>query len=328
MRSRNHLLRLINLRALARVKVLLSSGSKLPVFVIASPPDMHLSPMAVSNAPPDIQPVIMANGLSPQDVQWIRNQVNPDIPVVALRASLSSNYRTYLSHAEVVRLASRCVSGDFAIQDADCFVLDPSWWKLLRIEDSRRYYAAGPFGKPFNRIDATMPDTFLVRINGSAYRQREGRGIRPDIAQSPSTALSAMLKAKGLPKDYIPDDVKNYFDTLQQHWTAAVLDGQSLMVLPGADEVVVHVGGSSYLNGPPGQELSHWDYWPLNTPYFHLRVMEHEKFAFLRPRFASLYRLYGSADALLEAHPGFEQSGRYRTSQRMLEYFRPYLEQG
>lgn len=325
--SRNHVLRQINFRALVNVKSFISNSQKLPVFVIASPPDMHLAPMAVWKTPPEIQPVIMANGVAPQDVQWIKNQVSPEIPVVSLKASLTTNYRSFLSHAEVVRLASHCVTGDFVIQDADCFVLEPSWWQKLRIENSSLQYAAGPFAKPFNHIDAMMPDTFLVMLNGNAYRHREARGISPDIVSSPSPALAAMLKAKGLPKDYIPDDVKTYYDTLQQHWTAAVLDGQNLMVLPGADDVVMHVGGSSYLNGSPRHELSHWDYWPLNTPYFHLRVLEYDRYSSLRSRFTSLYKLYGSADAILEAYPEFKQSRRYCLSQRVLQYFRVYLEQ-
>jgi hypothetical protein len=322
--ARTRLLRCQNRRRIRDVSAQLQTTKRLPVFVIASPPDLHLAPLAVLNSPPGIFHVVMANGVSLADVVWLRGQI-PGIPVVNLKASLQANYQTFLSHAEIVRLCSSIAPGDFAIQDSDCFVLDSKWWECLRIDDCGAHYAAGPFAKPLHRLGVSMPDTFLVLLHGKSYRARELRGIRPDIANSPVPVLAKMLSDRSFVSDYFPDEGKTYYDTLQMHWTAATLEGVSFLELPGADEVVVHVGGSSYLNDLQTDDLCHWDYWPLNTPYFHMRVLESPRFERFRPRFEKLFEKFGSAAKLLEDHPDFLKSNRYSQSERMIAHFRAFM---
>ena len=130
---------------------------QLPVFVIASPPDMHLAPFAVLHSHPRIRHIIVGNGLSAGDGEWIQAQVSA-VPVVRLKASLKGNARTYLSHAEVIRACQKSSSADFAIQDADCFVTDPAWWNEFRLQSDSQY-AAGPFYRPIHGLGAWMPDT-------------------------------------------------------------------------------------------------------------------------------------------------------------------------
>lgn len=320
---RAQLLHGINRRRLAALMAGVPLAGRLPVFVIASPPDMHLAPLAVLTGHPRIVHIIVGNGISAADVTWLKSQ-SPDIPVVQLMASLQGNARSYLAHAEVVRLCQQVSPGDFCIQDADCFVTDTNWWEQLRFTSAHQY-AAGPFGKPLERLDAQMPDTYLVLINGATYRQREGQGIRPDIATVPVPALQSLLKARGLTGAYFPDIVKTYYDTLQMHWTAATIGGEEFLHLPGENQIVFHVGGSTYLNGKACADVTHWDYWPLNTPYFHMRVLETPRFAAIRPRFAGIFERYGSPQKVLEQFPDFKKSQRYQLSEKLLADFKPYL---
>jgi hypothetical protein len=284
---------------------------------------MHLAPLAVLHGNPRIAHLIVGNGLSPGDVEWIRARA-PGTPVLRLKASLQGNPDTYLSHAEVVRLCEKASRGDFCIQDADCFVTDPVWWNELQF-GSNAAYAAGPFRKPIERIGGWMPETYLVLINKGGYRRREAYGVHPDISADP-TPLGDRLRAQGIGEPFFPDAAKSYFDTLQKHWLAAVLDGEQFRLLPGADISVHHIGGSSYLTGRETTDVSHWDYWPLNTVYFHLRVLEFPRFARFRTRFGNLYERYGSPHQLLAKYPGFKHSQRFVKSEKILEIYNDFLE--
>jgi hypothetical protein len=321
---RSTLLRGVNRRRMTSTVKPPQCCDQLPVFVIASPADMHLAPLAVLFGNPRIRHTILGNGLSTSDIDWLGQQA-PGVPVVRLKASLRDNAKTYLAHAEVVRLCAMAVAGDFAIQDADCFVMNGEWWNQLGFTSDRQY-AVGPFGKPMNQLGVMMPDTYLVLINNASYRSREADGIHPDIAGQPAPALRKLLRVHGISEAYFPDDVKNYYDTLQMHWAAAALAGAEFRELPGANEFVVHVGGSTYLNDRPCDDLSHWDFWPLNTPYFHMRVLEFPRFAYVRPRFAGIFQRFGSAARILADYPEFRKSGRYELSEKMLDDFLPFLE--
>lgn len=320
--ARTALLRRVNLFRLRSVAASASSDARLAVFVIASPPDMHLAPLAVLQSRPCIRHIILGNGISAADAQWLESQVG-GVPVVRLQASLRNNAATYLAHAEVIELCATTSASDFGIQDADCFVIEPAWWDGFRI-GSPVEYAAAPFWKPVQALRASMPDTYLVLIKGANYRRRETENIGPDISRDVAP-LGPRLSARGLTLPYFPETGKDYFDTLQKHWLAAVLDGESLRELPGADEVVFHVGGSTYLTGRECADVAHWDYWPLNTGYFHMRVLESPRLAQFRPRFGRLFQRYGSSDNLLKAYPGFKQSKRFRMSERLLDFFKKFL---
>jgi hypothetical protein len=296
---------------------------RLPTFVIASPPDMHLAPLAVLHGHPRIAHIIVGNGLSSGDIEWIQAQA-AGVPVVKLKASLKGNAKTYLPHAEIIRLCQKASRADFAIQDADCFVTDPAWWNEFRFY-SNSEYAAGPFYKPIQRLGGWMPDTYLVLINGAGYRRREALGIQPDISTD-ANSVGKLLQARGITGRYFPEEGKEYLDTLQMHWLAAALGGEEFRPLPGADQCVFHVGGSTYLTGKECQDVSHWDYWPLNTCYFHMRILEFPRFASIRPRFSHLFQTHGSADKLVIKYPEFKSSKRFLGSQKILDCFREFFQ--
>jgi len=320
--TRSKALHWVNHCRLHSVAATLRSDGRLPVFVIASPLDMHLAPLAVRHGHPRIAHVIAGNGLSPGDVEWIRGGA-PGTPVVRLKASFQGNPSTFLSHAEVVRLCEEASRGDFCIQDADCFVTDPAWWNELCFESGAEY-AVAPFRKPIHQLGGWMPETYLVRINKQGYCLRQAYGVHPDITTDPKP-LGDRLRAQGVREPYFPDTAKAYFDTLQKHWLAAFLDGEQFRVVPGADTIVHHIGGSSYLTGRQVPDVSHWGYWPLNTIYFHLRILEFPQFARFRPRFGHLYESYGSAERILAKYPDFRQSQRFARSEKILGMFNDLL---
>lgn len=296
---------------------------RIPVYVIASPPDMHFVPLALLHGSPRILRIVVANGVGPEGLAWLRSQVG-EVPVIALKASLKRESTNYLPHAEVVRLCELASRGDFCIQDADCFVTNSAWWNQLR-PLAPDEFASGPFRKPAHRLDTWMADTFLVMINQSAYRRREAWGIRPDITATNLPRLRELLRARGIEDDYYPDSYNKYFDTLQMHWIAAILEGDTFAQVPGADEEVFHVGGSTYLTGKNNVDPRHWDYWPLNTAFFNLRVLESPRFAAVRDQGSWLFSRYGSAAKLLEEFPDYTNSRRYRQSLCLLTCFDGYL---
>lgn len=283
---------------------------------------MHLAPLAVHSRSSRTCHIIVGNGLLQEDVAWLRTQVR-GVPVVSLRASLKNNAKTYLPHAEVIRLCEKASNFDFCIQDADCFITDAAWWDALRLQSSKEY-AAGPFYKPIQKLEAWMPDTYLVLLNKAAYRKREADGIRPDISPH-ANMLAKLLETRGIGQPYFPEAGKTYFDTLHIHWLAAALRGEEFRKVPGADQTVFHVGGSTYLTGKDCEDVSHWDYWPLNTPYFHMRVLEFPRFASIKPRFSNLFQRYGSPTKLLATYPEFKKSQRFLQTETVLAFFEGFL---
>jgi hypothetical protein len=285
---------------------------------------MHLALLAAAGGAADINHVVLANGLPPEDVAWLRKQM-PDITVVSLQSSLSANTRTFLAHSEVIRLCALAAQEDFAIQDADSFVIDESWWSKLKIP-STDCYAAGPFSKPINGMNTRMPDTYLVALNGRSLRKSEAMGIGAEITSTPTRWVAEALRKRGLPSRYFPDGDKRYFDTLQVHWVAAVLQGQKFHQIGGAGEVVFHVGGTSYLNNSQSIALDHWEYWPLNTAYFTLRLIESPRFQYVRGRFSHLVDRFRSAEAILADYPGFSGSRRHLESELILKHYSHLIE--
>lgn len=320
---RTRVLRWINRRRMVVAVRSLAEDGRIPVYVIASPPDMHFAPLAVLHSHPRIRHIVVANGVGPAAIAWLRGQLG-EVPVVALRASFKRGSINFLPHAEVVRLCQEASVTDFCIQDADCLVTDGAWWQQLRPLAADEF-ASGPFRKSANKLDNWMPDTFLVMLNLKSYLGREALGIRPDITRTPPPRVSEQLHARGIDGAYFADAYNSYFDTLQVHWVAALLDGGKFVVLPGADEFVYHIGGTTYLTGKNDADPKHWDYWPLNTAFVNLRVLESPRFAGVRSQGAWLFSRYQSSAALLQEFPDFMESQRYQNSVRLLAHFESYL---
>jgi hypothetical protein len=322
---RTFALRLVNRRVSSAFRSAIGTDDSLPVFIIASRPDYHLAPLAVEHDHKKIKSIVVANGVSGSRLAWLRRECGK-APVIPLRASFGKKNRNFLSHAEVVSTVNAMCRGDYCIQDADCFVTDTHWWSHI-LENFNNVYATGPFGKPFNDIPGQFPDTFLVRINRKRYIDVcKIFGVGPTITEQPSKAVRRELDNLGISQRWYPDFDKQYYDTLQLFWTAATLSGFEFQLLPGANQEVFHVGGSSYLTTGDIKDPRHWDYWAVNTVYFHLRVLESPRFVEIREDFTRLFQRFESSDQLLSEYPEYLNSGRYQLSTKLLSLLEDRLQ--
>jgi hypothetical protein len=292
--------------------------SRTPSFIVVTPHLVHLAPLAAENHGSRIQPVFVANGIGGPDIAWLR-KLSPSVPVIPLRSSLRTGSESLLDHGVVVELVSRALIGkSFAIQDADCFVTDDRFWSTLEL-DEKKEYAVGPFERGADGDRPAFPETFLVELNGALLaRLRREHGITAEAAARPSKRSREVMKAAGYVEGRYLESRKQYFDTLQQFWIASQSAGYNYRIVKGEGESVHHIGGTSYLHRTL-QDLAHWDYWPLNVHYFHLRLLELPECARFRDRFTALFQLHSSSRLLLEAYPEYATGWRRRESDLIID---------
>lgn len=313
---RSRLLAGINDRVAARFCAELTRD-RVPAYIVVTPELCHLAPLAARNHPPAIQPVFVANGISMGDRAWLA-RLAPDVPIMPLRSSLRGKAASLLHHGLVIEhLARATPHATFCIQDADCFVTEAPFWNSMSLDTSREY-AVGPFQRSSEDGRPAFPETFLVCLNRVLMDRfcRES-GITPAATPSPGSLAAALLARAGFPQGRYLELRKQYFDTLQQYWIAAEYEGYLYRLVPGAGESVHHVGGTSYLHRK-FDDLAHWDYWPLNVHYFHLRLLELPACAEFRARFESLFEFHGSSRSLLEKYPEYATGRRRAESDRII----------
>ena len=309
---RNVALRLINTRRIYTALEGMPQDCTIPIFVIASPRDMHLAPAFVRQVPRPFVCLLLANGLTQTDIKWLKSRI-ADIPLVPLIASLSGNSRTYLSHGSVIRAAADACRRDFVIQDADCVVLNSGVWTAI-LNTPSDAYAAGPFWKPCNYPQFSLPDTFLVRISWDPYSRSMSKWkITPEIAVKCPANIGAALTKRGIAASQYPDTDKQYFDTLQLLWLAMELDGAAFHEVNATSEDVFHVGGSSYLMEHQSTARTEQSEWTAGTIWFHLRYLELTNDPFLLQRYKHLPRIWGDSNSFASRFPKFQSSSRYRT---------------
>jgi hypothetical protein len=314
---RDAALHLINVRRIAHDLRNLPPGTSLPVFVIASPRDMHLTPFFLRPPPTPFGCLVLANGLGSEEVKWLREKLD-GVAVSPLAASVTGNPNTYLSHASVIQAAADAWNADFVIQDADCVVRDPSkWLELQNIQQNA--YAAGPFWKPCNYPQFTLPDTFLVRLQWSLFKEAM-RAWETDaqITLKMPPRLASALQPLGIAGTMYPDTDKKYFDTLQTLWLALELGQRKFQRTSGAGDEVFHVGGSSYLMENRYALNPVQSPWTAGTLWFHMAFIEQMNDGFLKNRFTSFRDMWKSSQHIAEQFPGFQNSQRHRVMTQIL----------
>lgn len=292
------------------------------IYVIASPADMHLAPWFFRRFEGQKNFHIIANGLTPEAVAWMQCKM-PMCSISALSASLTGNQESFLAHGDVIDLIAEYCDGDFFICDADCLITDGAFLqKPYALPNDA--YAMGPFRKDTLVPGLSMPETFLVMLNAKRYRAICNQfGITARITNALTPAVqTALFKKHGL-KVSQPEPGKNYVDTLQQFWMAANASELGFAELPGAGEKFFHVGGSSYLLKNLKIDLAHWDYWPANTIYFHLKFLELANDPFLSSRLQSLTAEYGTSADFLATYAGLRNSWRFDETLRMISFLFP-----
>jgi hypothetical protein len=316
---RGALLRHGNLRRVRDFAAGLPAGGDL-IFIFTNPADLHFAPLAAAARSEAHRQVLVGNGLSDHDVTWLQERCR-GVPILRLSASLIGNAASYLAHGELVDLLALTFAEPFFIQDADCFVLDGAFFQQLRTP-AKGEYAAGPWWKSCPNWDQVLPDTFLVGVSPAALAENRKRyGVSAAIAGAAPRAARARLEKGGLSPAWRPElnYDKRYFDTLQLSWILSTLDGMCFGRNTGLTSMLHHVGGTSYLAAKPSQELTRSDWWPLNTCYTTLRILERPGWEGLRSRFVHLTERFGNAEQIVRDYPAFLDSRRFAETTRMMK---------
>ena len=292
-------------------------GDKVPSYIVVTPHLVHLAPLASRNHARHVQPVFLANGISDSDVAWLSRHC-PEVPRIVLHASLRRRAGSLITHGVVIDYLTQDPRALFCIQDADCFVTDASFWDSVTLDPTTEY-AAGPFLRKGKGARPDFPETFLLCLNASLMRKyRHAYGITAESTPHPPRRAQRFLQGAGYPEGTYLETLKDYYDTLQQFWVASRHHGYRFRYLPGDGAEVHHIGGTSYLYRT-FDDLAHWDYWPLNVHYFHLRLLELPACSRFRGRFTRLIDYHGSADKLLAAFPTYAQGWRRQNADLILE---------
>ena len=114
-----------------------------------------------------------------------------------------------------------------------------------------------------------------------------------------------------------PETANDYWDTLQMYWCVAQHRGYHYRHIDGGEAKTVHIGGTSYLFDV-GDNLDQWDYLPLSVHYLNLRLLELSGMARFSERFRSIREHYQMAEKLLDMHPAFADSKRYKDVERVV----------
>ncbi len=312
--TRTAILSRVNRHRLRRELAVVPTGT-IPIVFIFTPEIAHLAPYCLPTVNSSFTPVLVMNAVPPADVEWIRS-LHPDKPIVELKHSLSRNSKSLLPHGDVLNDLFATMSNHFIIQDPDCFVTDDGFWDNVRIEDQE--FAAGAFWEQTQDPAHALPHTFFLMLNVDAYQSITSK-YRIDSSVIRTLPHEAARKAKemGYAAGNYPHKFKDYFDTLQAYWILSLSEGLRFREIPGQQQSVFHVGGTSYLH-TTDIDLSHWDYWPLSVHYFNLRILELDDGRRFRERFQLLFDLYGSSAGLLNQNPEFRQGWRCAEIDRIL----------
>ena len=313
---RREILAAVNDRTCRRASVALDPA-RLPTYIVVTPHLVHLAPLAASNHAAGVQPVFVANGIQQADLNWL-GTMQPDVPVVSLRASLGGNSASLLEHGVVINHLVNGIHDLFCIQDSDCFVTDSEFWQTMSLDPATEY-AAGPFLRAGEGERPDFPETFLICLNRKLMEEySRDFGITAESSGRPRRRARRFLRDAGYSDGKYLETLKDYYDTLQQYWVAARHHGFRYRHVEGEGKTVHHVGGTSYLHRS-FENLDHWDYWPLNVHYFHLRLLELPRCAEFRPRFQALAEFHGNSGKLLRQFPEFAEGWRRRESDLIIE---------
>ena len=305
-RTRTALLSRINQARLRRGLAGLSAGT-IPIVFIFTPEIAHLAPYCVPDVGARFKPVLVMNAVPREDVAWIRS-IHPGLPLIELAHSLSRNSQSLLPHGDVLNDLFAVTPGDFIIQDPDCFVTDRAFWNDVKIGDHD--FACGAFWEQTKDPAHVLPHTFFLMFNVDAFHAVAAKyQIDAGVIRSLPPRAAQKVRDMGYQPGRYPHQFKDYFDTLQAFWVLSLAEGWKFREIPGQQECIFHIGGTSYLH-KADIDLSHWDYWPLSVHYFNLRLLELEHGGRFRKRYGSLFDMYGSADGLLAANAEFRAGWR------------------
>jgi len=264
-------------------------------FVIAIPGSIHIVELCLSFVPENVPVTIIANGLTTWESQWINDH---------LRFSQIIHIPSILSHGDVINALVKSVQYPFGILDYDCFVFNPGLFdKAVKIKDNHQLNAFFSSTNPITYLE--LPATFFLMINAPLYReliQKYKIDCRHISFFQLSRTVRQRLKSIGIDSNHLPEDFKNYFDTLRLLMVLGLADGYPINYVERfpakfkASSEIFHVGGISDPN-------KHKHLWGVRGSYFWRLALINHPDEDLRNNYEQLFGKI-SPDEVLDSFPG------------------------
>jgi hypothetical protein len=249
--------------------------------VVLMPGSLHIGLLALQYLGQYETIIAVANGMTDQETEFIEKNTN--VGVIRLA--------TTLRHSTVIDILVAELKDPFWIVDHDCYVLDTN---ILHSE--RRKMPASAAGAAIyslrRRVDSVVvPETFLMLLNPEVirgiYRKYDVRSTRLKWSKLSRRARGA-LKKLGIDEEHLPEEHKDYLDTLRAVAFLAQADGQGFLMNHGYSLMcqfypeAIHVGNTSFPRWPPEGR-----YNALGA-YFWRRCLEEPRFGAFVDQYNSL----------------------------------------
>ena len=280
---------------LEQIKNQAKDTGKNTFFVIAIPGSVHIVELCLRFVPKNVPVTIIANGLTTWERQWINDH---------LTYSQIIHIPSILSHGDVINALVKSVHFPFGILDYDCFVFNPGLFdEAAKINDNYQLNAFFSSTNPITHLE--LPATFFLMINAPLYReliQKYRIDCRHVSYFQLSRTVRQRLKSIGIDSNHLPEDFKNYFDTLRLLMVLGLADGYPINYVERfpakfkPSNQIFHVGGISdpnqykHLWGVRGSYL--WRLALINHPDEDLRNYYQQMFGKTSP------------DEVLDSFPG------------------------
>ncbi|PKO09626.1 MAG: hypothetical protein CVU40_10045 [Chloroflexi bacterium HGW-Chloroflexi-2] len=291
---KNPKLSLIKLKFRYKVREQFSDIKDNTFFIIAIPGCLHILEICLKNIPNYINIIIVSNGLTGWEQTWLSKNLK-------FRKIIKIPF--LYPHGEVIDILIKNIDKPFGIMDYDCFVFDHNLFKEA-IVISQNHQLNAFFCYKNKKIDLELPETFFLYINPYVYNQLMKKyRINCNITTYFDLPISVRKKIQkiGILKNQMPEDHKNYFDTLKVLIVLGIADGKKINFIrkfPTGFEPsneIFHVGGSSDPN-------NYKNLWSLRGSYLWRFVLENHWDKELRKNYELKFG-EKTTDKILDSYP-------------------------
>jgi len=239
-------------------------------FIVAVPGCLHILEICLRYIPAFINIIIISNGLSEWEQSWLSKN---------LKFSKTIILPSLFPHGDVINILVQNLEKPFGIMDYDCFVFNQDLFNEAVIINENHQLNAF-FSNINKKINLELPETFFLYMNTPVYKKLK-KNFNINCGHTTYFELPIKVRKKikeiGITKTQMPEDFKNYFDTLRALMVVGIVEGYKInytrkfpTVFKPSNEIF-HVGGSSVPNiykhlwGVRGSYLwryvlqNHWD---------------------------------------------------------------------
>lgn len=249
--------------------------------VVLMPGSLHIGLLALQYLGQYQTIIAVANGMTSQEVEFVEKNAN--VGVIRLA--------TTLRHSTVIDILVAELEHPFWIVDHDCYVLDTNILYSERKKMDPSAAGVAIYSLQQREGGAVVPETFLMLLNPEVirriYREYNVRSARIKWSELSGRARRA-LKKLGIDDKHLPEEHKDYFDTLRAVAFLAQADGHGFQMSHGYSPTcqfypeAIHIGNTSFPGWPPASR-----YNALGA-YFWRRCLEEPRIAAFVDQYNSL----------------------------------------